>query len=151
MRDAFSLFGLEFSSCSADGDSESTARPSTLSGFSYLWLFYGQCVLKAIRLREGFRPSFASYLKVKLVAKGGISWRFGHCPPQLFLGQLVGLACPQPVLPAAFLVSSLVDFGRFCLHEKKLVTSIISAYLKFYTAFVDIYRVTPWLYYENVL
>lgn len=119
MRDAFSLFGLEFSSCSADGDSESTARPSTHSGFSYLWLFYGQCVLKAIRLRESFRPSFASYLKVKLVAKGGISWRFGHCPPQLFLGQLVGPACPQPVLPAAFLVSSLVDFGRFCLHEKE--------------------------------
>lgn len=86
-------------------------------------------MLKAIRSREGFRPSSTSH--VKLAAKGGTSCRFGNCPPWLSL---------------------TLDFGRFYLHKKKKFTiSSISAYLKFNTPFVNIYGVTLWLCYENVL
>lgn len=46
---------------------QNTPRPSLLSSLQF---FYGNCVLKARRLKEGFKPSIASH--VKLAKKGGM-------------------------------------------------------------------------------
>lgn len=71
-RDAFTLFGQWFSGCNADVKSETWVRALLDPAYylSSLQFFYGNCVLKARRLKEGFKPSIASH--VKLAKKGGM-------------------------------------------------------------------------------